>query len=266
MFSSSGKLAVAIFTCLALPGRLSGAATVPGPLPSKTPIAVQGVITAEVADKAIGSLNSGAATAPPSLLVESSGGEGEAALKLARAIHARRADITVRRVCAVFCAVYLLPAAHRVTFEKGAVLFFVEMPSPRIYSNEAYTASMQELTPQQRDIFTQRQANFKKLLLEQDQFYRSMGFEPGRLYRTVDIWAQVNKALGRGTKDAQKVGIVPDQRFLEQCLKWKTIEWRSLSPQDSVALAHLGKTPLAAIVDGEVYYEGAKVPMERIEC
>lgn len=187
-------------------------------------------------------------------------------MRLATIIHERNIDVRVERICAAVCAQYVMPAAHRVTFEKDAIPIFAQMPSSQMYSGLAAKVGSANLTEDDRQELANELSVLKRLLVEQDQFYRRIGVDPSRMYRTMDIWTEVNLHLRRSNSAQKRVAIVPDSSFLQRCLRLPNVEWRSLTRDDSKLLANMGKTPLAVTINGEVYFDGLKIPMSRIEC
>lgn len=200
------------------------------------------------------------------LRVNSPGGDVDAAIRLGRMIRERGLQVNVERVCATVCAVYLLPASPKVTFENDAVILFAQMPSPQLYAIEQARASRPGTGPEDRDRIGLEQATLRRVLVAQDAYFRAIGVDPSRMYRTMDVWMDVNRAVRAAGRGGQVIGLVPDLHFLQRCLGLDNIAWRRLSVADSVRLAHIGRTPLAVMVDGDVYYEGTKVSSQRIAC
>jgi hypothetical protein len=223
-----------------------------------------GPITSAAVDGIARSLEG--ATAARVLRVNSAGGDADAAMRLGRMIYERDLQVNVERVCATVCALYLLPASPRVTFEKDAVIVFAQMPSPQLHAIELARASQPGTSPEDRDRFGREQATLRRVLVAQDAFYRAIGVDPSRMYRTMDVWMDVNRAAPAAGRPGQMIGLVPDLHFLQRCLGLNNIGWRPLSVEDSVRLAHIGRTPLAVMVDGDAYYEGTKVSSQRIAC
>ena len=223
-----------------------------------------GPITSDAVDGIARSLDAGGAV--PVLRVNSPGGDADAAMRLGRMIHERGLQVNVERVCATVCALYLLPASPRVTFENDAVILFAQMPSPQLHAIELARASQPGTSPEDRERIAREQATLTRVLVAQDAFYRAIGIDPSRMYRTMDVWLDVNRTARAAGRSSQMIGLVPDLPFLQRCLGLNNIGWRRLSMDDSVRLAHIGRTPLAVMVDGDVYYEGTKVSSQRIAC
>lgn len=229
-----------------------------------TSLAINGPITSEAADglaKSLASLGPGM-----TLLVNSAGGDADAAMRVGRLIFERRVKIKVERVCAAVCALYILPAASSVTFATDAVPVFSQMPSPQLYALTEARASQPGLSPADKDRNTSQLTTLKKVMLAQDTYYRAIGIDPSRMYRTMDIWMDVNRVARAAGRSSQAIGLLPDLTFFKQCLGFRNVVWRSLSIDDSIRLAHIGRTPLAVIVGPDVYYEGAKISSQPVAC
>lgn len=227
-------------------------------------LVLSGPITSEAVDGIARSLEGGAGGRV--LRVNSPGGDADAAMRLGRVIHQRGVQVNVERVCATVCALYLLPASPRVSFENGAVILFAQMPSPQLYAIGQARAAQPGTSAEDRARIDGEQATLRRVLVAQDGFYRAIGVDPSRMYRTMDAWMDLNRAARAAGRGGQPIGLMPDLDFLQRCLGLNNIGWRRLSIEDSVRLAHIGRSPLAVMVDGETYYEGTKLSSQRIRC
>lgn len=245
------------------PAAAIGQAQAPGAATSE-PVLVSGELTVELVDSFATTL----ASRPDAreLIINSPGGNVDAAIRLARLVRERHLEVKVRRVCGSVCALFVIPAASRVTFEGDAVPLFGQMVSPQWFTLLGQQESQPGLSEEERARSSQLRAVMRRLLVDQDRFFRAIGADPTRIYRLMNIWMETNRILRASERTTENVGIVPDLRFFEQCLGLTNMDWRALTVADSARLAHIGRTPLAFVVGGKLYYEGVEVPMDGLEC
>jgi hypothetical protein len=157
----------------------------------------------------------------------------------------------------------VLPAASKVRFEPGALLVLAQVPSPQL------RAAMIE--PRLRDPVQKEKAEaedkiMKKVLLEQDTYFRSLGLDPSQVYSSMDAWIHAMHQIRLRSPGTGTIGLVPDSNFLNHCMGFSQVQWPSPTVEDSRKLAHRGATPLAAMVDGKIYYEGTPISSKSFSC
>jgi hypothetical protein len=120
--------------------------------------------------------------------------------------------------------------------------------------------------PVQREKAEAEDKVMKKVLLEQDTYFRSLGLDPSQVYSSMNVWLHAMHQIRLRSPGTKTVGFVPDSNFLSRCMGFSQVQWPSPTIEDSRKLAHQGATPLAAMVDGKIYYEGNLISPKSFSC
>jgi len=81
-------------------------------------LAFSGCINEPIADRFIVEINN----KPRVVLIQSTGGDALAAIRMAKAIYKNNSSLVIRDICYSACANYLMPAAKNVVVEDGAII------------------------------------------------------------------------------------------------------------------------------------------------
>jgi hypothetical protein len=182
------------------------------------------------------------------LAIESTGGNLDSAMQLGRIVHARKLTIRIRKVCAVFCAELLVPAAKHVIVPKGALLVFTQMISPgTLNANSKQTEVID------------------KVIARQNAYFKELNVNPDMVYAAANT-AYVMKAALSAIGRTDSPSLVPDASYLHNCIGIASVEMPDFTVSDSAKLAHVGKNPIAFLIAGNIYYEGIKLAAFQPHC
>lgn len=150
----------------------------------------------------------GSRSGPLTVVVRSAGGDGPAALDFGELIKSAHAAMIVDSYCVSYCAQALIPAAHDVTVEPGAVVVFHWSASDIQLPRSAAASLRGELE------------NFRE---REDNFYRENGINPVDMRRlrhqvlpicTIDNVNLPNSRLDRYGTANRLTGVTPSLDLL----------------------------------------------------
>lgn len=215
-------------------------------------------------------VNSAGGSRVTRLRVDSSGGEMEPGMYIGYWIQNRRLDVTVEHLCASACALYLLPAARRVTFEPGAILAFHYVPGALL--REVQLGQLQRGEPVlgaqpglSRSAYERQEKNAVEM---QRGFYEIIGVDLNKMVGTSEIWAESREQLSK-LKFLGKVRdafFIPDRNYIRNCLALKQVDWNDLGVEDSIIYARIGSTPAVLLIKGKLYFEGKLLSAKDHSC
>lgn len=200
------------------------------------------------------------------LVIESTGGDIDSAMQLGRIVHARKLTVRIQRVCATVCAELLVPGAAHLVVPRGAVLVFTQMVSPG-----ALPPNQKQDESQSGGVATPAIASspmakiMNDAIARQNAYFNDMKVNPDRVYAAANSIYVMKAALAAAGR-ADSPSLVPDASYLHDCLSIASVEMPDFTVSDSAKLAHMGKSPIAFLIDGNIYYEGTKIATFRPSC
>lgn len=225
-----------------------------------------GGITDDAVEQARQLLTSDTGRQTRTLVIESTSGQAEAAMRLGSLVRERRLTVRVQNVCGGLCAYYVAPAAAHVIIPPDTFFILSAMPSPQF--NEMIAARSEDMTrpESERQQQAELSAAMNDLLVRQDGYYRSLGVDPSRAYVIVGVLASINRQVQTAGKGAGNILLMPDAALLHQCFGIAQVDMPVFTAADSRRLAHAGRTPLAFLIGGVPHYEGERLAPLPISC
>ncbi len=202
--------------------------------------------------------------------ISSTGGDAEAAMDLALLFREARYEVIVEGLCASSCALYIAPAATKLTIAPGGMVAFHQMPSPlyRYVVTELLKRDPTFGEEERAKRLEALDATLDRIMAKQEAFYRSINIDPRNVFRTTQIQVDLVAALkSRGfAVNVAKLSFVPDRDFLNRCLGYSGTPWKQYTPPDSLKYAALNGWMVAFIIDGKMYYEGKVISTKSYSC
>lgn len=229
-------------------------------------IHLRGAITPAAVDEVARLLGSPAGRRADLFKIDSTGGDGEAAIRLGTLIHQRGLAVQVQRVCATICAFYIAPAARRLVVPPGALLVMTQMPSPQLLAMLEAQLRYPGLPDAERARLNEAAPVLRRLVAAQDGYYRMLGADPSRAYLTMDVLRHIVRQVQAAGRPVRALGFVPDALFLRQCFDIQALEMPTFTAEDSRRLAHAGASPVAFLIGGEPYFEGDRLSPLSVSC
>ena len=200
------------------------------------------------------------------LVIESTSGDVDSMIQLGRIVHARKMTVRVKSLCAALCAALLAPAAERLVVPKGSFLIFTPLISSATPDHWKRTgAQPQDGTAPSAATLTAVAKVIRHVVERQNAYFKELNVDPDRVYAATDTISVMKAALAAAGK-SDKPLMMPDAAYLHKCLGIASVDMPDFTVSDSKMLAHIGKTPIAFLIDGELYYEGVKVATFQPPC
>lgn len=202
--------------------------------------------------------------------ISSGGGDAEAAMDMALLFREARYEVIVEGLCASSCALYIAPAATKLTIAPNGLVAFHQMPSPlyRYIVTELLKreSSLDEVERAKR--LETLNAMLDRIMTKQEAFYRSISIDPRNVFRTTQIQVDLVAALkSRGfAVNVDMLFFVPDRDFVTSCLGYGGTAWKQYTPEDSLKYAAMNGMMWAFIIDGKIYYEGKVISTKSYGC
>jgi hypothetical protein len=190
------------------------------------------------------------------LRVQSPGGSGEEAMKMARFIHAKGLDIEIMRGCASSCANYMFPAARRKTIPPGAVLGYHGTAYLTALDGEAGVREQLESSGMPPDEVEKQAPQLfdyvSRMARLEGEFAALVGIKP-QFYRDFKTVAEKGDALDRQYA-AQKATFLwwPSARRLAKCYGIEGVDDRG-RPAELDTVGHVFEARRSLLLVGDQF-------------
>ncbi len=216
-------------------------------------IAIDGDVTASVLQRVRTTLDS-SHNSIREISIRSMGGDLESLMELGTLIHGHRIALRIDRLCAAACAAFLPSASPSLIVPSGSLIVLAQLPTPRSIGVVGVTAD--------GDLHAKA---LKAVVDRETAYFRQIGVNADDIYAVIDMIDDVRAKLTTA-QPVGRLGLALDSQAIRSCLGVSDVRMSGLTPNDTVPLTHLARTPFAFLLSGNVYFEGKPVLKSSLGC